>query len=275
MLKQRIITAIILIPLFLWVIYTPYNFVFDVVLLGLTLLCGWEWSNLAGLVQRYQKISYIVVLFLLSVFLYYTHNLILFKVILVITGTWWLLNFYALWCYQRGRLFYPNRTSILLLLGIFLLIPMFISLVYLKQIQVHTHQHIILFLLCIVWATDTTAYFSGKYFGKKKLAVNISSGKTIEGFYGGFLGGIFVGFLGTTLFGIYQLSWIELVIISFIITLISVVGDLFESMFKRIKGIKDSGNILPGHGGILDRLDSLTAAAPIFALLLIYKSPLF
>lgn len=272
MLKQRIITAVILIPLFLWVIYTPYSFIFDIVLLGLTLLCGWEWSNLVGLTRRYQKISYVALLFLISLFLYYMYNLTLFKFILVIAGTWWLLNFYGLWRYQRGRLFYPNKTPMLLLLGVFLLIPMFISLIYLKQIQVDTKQHVILFLLAIVWATDTAAYFSGKYLGRKKLAVNISSGKTIEGFYGGFLGGIFVGCLGTNLFGIYQLSWVELVIISFIITLISVIGDLFESMFKRIKGIKDSGTILPGHGGILDRLDSLTAAAPIFALLFILLS---
>ncbi|MNE46814.1 Phosphatidate cytidylyltransferase [compost metagenome] len=122
--------------------------------------------------------------------------------------------------------------------------------------------------MLLVWCADIGAYFSGKRFGRRKLAVQVSPGKSWEGLYGGLAASLAL----TLLVGLYR-DWDarELVVAllgAALVVLISVVGDLTESMFKRQSGIKDSSNLLPGHGGVLDRIDSLTAAVPMFAVLL-------
>ena len=125
---------------------------------------------------------------------------------------------------------------------------------------------LIMFLLLMVWSADIGAYFVGKSLGKHKLLPNVSPGKTLEGFFGGIIFAcILVGTAG------FILEWnseqlMTVLAVTVLITTVSVLGDLNESMFKRQAGIKDSGSILPGHGGILDRIDSLTATAPIYAL---------
>jgi phosphatidate cytidylyltransferase len=125
---------------------------------------------------------------------------------------------------------------------------------------------LLMYLFMLVWSADVGAYFVGKLTGKHKLMPNVSPGKTIEGF----LGGVVCAALLTIIVGI-SLDWssedfITALLVTALITSISVLGDLTESMFKRQAGVKDSGTILPGHGGILDRIDSLTATAPVFAL---------
>jgi phosphatidate cytidylyltransferase len=122
--------------------------------------------------------------------------------------------------------------------------------------------------MILVWGADIGAYFSGRAFGKRKLAPQVSPGKSWEGVYGGLL----LCLLLTLALGIYQ-QWAVAQLLAglfgtLVVVLISVVGDLNESMFKRNAGVKDSSNLLPGHGGILDRIDSLTAAIPVFAVLL-------
>jgi phosphatidate cytidylyltransferase len=124
----------------------------------------------------------------------------------------------------------------------------------------------VMFALCLIWAADSGAYFIGKYFGKHKLAVKISPKKTVEGL----LGGILFAFVTALIFALIAkvpfnkwLYWSGLVLIT---VLFSVLGDLFESMLKRRANVKDSGSLVPGHGGVLDRIDSLTAALPVFTL---------
>lgn len=122
--------------------------------------------------------------------------------------------------------------------------------------------------MALVWVADIGAYFSGKRFGKRKLAPHVSPGKSWEGL----IGGLLLSLLLTVVVGLYRdWSFGEFLLAlpaAALVVLISVVGDLTESMFKRQSGIKDSSNLLPGHGGVLDRIDSLTAAVPVFAVLL-------
>jgi len=128
---------------------------------------------------------------------------------------------------------------------------------------------LILFLLLIIWATDIGAYFVGKFFGKNKLCPSVSPGKTLEGVYGGIALAQIVAI--TFVYSSTQMLLLnDFLIFSFLalsVSLVSVLGDLFESVLKRIAEVKDSGNILPGHGGLLDRIDSLTSSAPIFFIL--------
>ncbi|NQD96639.1 phosphatidate cytidylyltransferase, partial [Pseudomonas sp. CrR25] len=153
-----------------------------------------------------------------------------------------------------------------LLIGLLILLPAWQGLVLFKQWPLA--NALILAVMVLVWAADIGAYFSGKAFGKRKLAPQVSPGKSWEGLFGGLLTSLLI----TVAVGLYR-GWIgsEFVLAlagAALVVLISVVGDLTESMFKRQSGVKDSSNLLPGHGGVLDRIDSLTAAVPVFAALL-------
>ncbi len=125
---------------------------------------------------------------------------------------------------------------------------------------------LILLLLLIVWAADTGAYFAGKAFGKRKLAQHISPGKTQAGLLGGLVAAPLIALLAARWMPMETIAPVALILLSLVTALVSVGGDLVISMHKRTSGFKDSGNLLPGHGGILDRVDSLLAAAPFFAL---------
>ena len=119
-----------------------------------------------------------------------------------------------------------------------------------------------LLLLSIVWSTDTFAYLVGKYFGRRKLIPSVSPKKTLEGSLGGSVTGTFISYLIAVKLSLLPSGFLTLLLL-FLLTIISQVGDLFESSIKRVFGVKDSGNVIPGHGGILDRIDSTLAVAPV------------
>lgn len=160
-----------------------------------------------------------------------------------------------LWRDQDMRLFW----------GGLVLVPAWRGCVALKA-QDPSHPWILVWLLVMVWAADSLAYFAGRSYGRHKLAPLVSPGKTWEGAAGGLLGAALVGAFGAIGLSFRIGGVIEAIVLGLIVAAFSVIGDLLESKAKRLAGVKDSGRGLPGHGGILDRIDALTAAVPIFVL---------
>jgi phosphatidate cytidylyltransferase len=140
-------------------------------------------------------------------------------------------------------------------------------MVYIRELD--QGPWLIVYMFLMVWGADTGAYFAGKRFGKRKLMPHVSPAKSWAGIGGAALAVLLVSMITQQYLHFSQNLSFGIYILALVLLFVSVVGDLTESMFKRQCGIKDSGSILPGHGGIMDRIDSLTAAAPVFALCLI------
>lgn len=263
MLKQRIITALILLPVALCGFFLLEGAAFAL-FIGLVVTLGaWEWARLAGLVAQPLRIAYALVVALLLGALY--HLPALAPWLLGVAMLWWLLATVLVLTYPQSSRYWggtPGR----LLIGLLILLPAWQGLVLLKQWP--QANMLIIAVMVLVWGADIGAYFSGKRFGKRKLAPRVSPGKSWEGLYGGLLASLLI----TAVVGLQQGWQAQGFLLALagaaLVVLVSVVGDLTESMFKRQSGIKDSSNLLPGHGGVLDRIDSLTAAVPLFAVLL-------
>ncbi|OQW94062.1 MAG: hypothetical protein BWK79_07845 [Beggiatoa sp. IS2] len=265
MLKQRLITAIILIPLVIWSILTLTTPTIAGLLAIFVLLAAWEWAGLCGWQTVIQRSLYVLAMSIGLGIIYgccakgHPNNTV---ILLYGTSFWWLLALSWVGSYQQGVNFVPSHPLIKSLLGFLILLPAWFSLVALHNLN----RELLLFLLILIWIADSGAYFVGRRWGKRKLADKISPGKTWEGVAGGILAGSLFA-TGYALLTIVSLNKILFFILFCMITLFaSILGDLLESLFKRQVGLKDSGQLLPGHGGILDRIDSLTAAAPIFSL---------
>lgn len=258
MLKHRLITGIILLIVALALLfYLPIK-AFMIATTILFLYAAWEWSHLIQITRYRYRILYVAVIALSFYAAIYFHTVGLLTVAII----WWvvvLLNLVAEERYHRNLL---NQFWLKALMGLLTLTPAWIALNMIRLAQ--NGIAVLLFLLCLIWISDTGAYFVGKGFGKHRLAPHISPKKTWEGLYGGVLSALLVGLLGAITLKIPPPQWPQILLLSFLTTLFSVVGDLFESQLKRQAGLKDSGAIFPGHGGLLDRLDSLMAAAPIF-----------
>lgn len=236
-------------------------------------VAAWEWANLSGYTSPLVRIGYgafvAVALFVTSYLV--SLDAIVSPLILAAGAAWWLIA-----CMLVIQ--YPKKVSIWqakpvrAVLGLFVLIPMWVGFMTLKS-QEHSSL-VIVYVMLLIWGADTGAYFAGKTWGNKKLAPNVSPGKSWAGFWGG---------LATTgliavIFSLCVNQWLRpmtlddfslLAIITFITAIISVMGDLVESMMKRHRGIKDSSQLLPGHGGVLDRIDSMASAVPVFAFVML------
>ncbi len=269
MLKQRIITALILAPLALWGIWSLTSDTLAIILAVIFTLGGWEWSRLVGLENYAARISYSA---LFPVGFYFLYPLMQQgswpQMVLVLALMWWTMALMSVLSYPRSGELWKSSAVARALAGLLVLLPSWAALVVLHS-QFH-HGYFIL-LAFIIWGADTGAYFAGRAFGKRKLAPRVSPGKSWEGVIGGLLVALGVAAVAT-----YWLppvgGYLSFFILVLITVFISVLGDLLESLFKRVMNLKDSGGILPGHGGVLDRLDSLTAAAPFFTLGLIWLS---
>jgi phosphatidate cytidylyltransferase len=262
MLKKRLITAIILIPLFVIFLLLSSPRVFACVLIAFLMIGAWEWSGFMGLTAKWMRALYclliVACIFALAPFL---------PSMLTLTPVFWLLATLFIACYPLGSKLWGKSILVRALLGVLIFIPTFYSLGLLRNSDMFgtpAGRYITLFLFVLIWCADSGAYFAGKLWGKNKLAPRVSPGKTWQGLAGALLATILLSPILYYLFPAPRPPLWLMIPLCVVTILFSVVGDLFESMLKRNVGLKDSGTIFPGHGGLLDRIDSLTAAAPIF-----------
>ena len=266
MLKQRVITALLLLPVVLALVFAApaswFSILLAVVLIGASL----EYRRLAGISS--QTAGYLMVFVqaaILAVLFWYREHWVNGSTLyLSISCLVWLLMFIRLPLYRPGSPPDGTYRVVSIATAILSITTGWFALSWLR-IQAEG-PWLILLLLLIVWAADTGAYFAGKTFGKRKLAPSISPGKTQAGLVGGLIAAPLIALLAVNLMPVETIDTTRLVLISLVTALVSVGGDLMISLHKRTSGFKDSGSLLPGHGGILDRLDSLLAAAPFFAL---------
>lgn len=264
MLRTRILTAIVLACILLaglFLLPAPWA----VLGFGVVFTIGaWEWGGFGALHGTAQRAAYaagVALLLLLS--WRWTADRAHLLLVLYAACFWWLIA--LLWLFLAPT---RHRPALALICGLPVLVPAFVSLARLDVSSVGPARgpQLVLWLVLLVIAADIGAYFAGRNWGRRKLAPRISPGKTWEGALGGLLMVMLVAGFGAAHFALPAPSTLAFALA---VGIFSIVGDLTESMFKRAAGLKDSGSLLPGHGGMLDRIDSVTAAAPLYALGLI------
>jgi phosphatidate cytidylyltransferase len=272
MLRQRILTVAVLLPAFLAALFLLPNLHWGMVLAVLLALAAREWARLMGVAAPWD-LAYAAALAALALaallaehggwlggpLLYSLPGRFAYALCLV----FWLAIAPA-WLYYRWR----TRAPVLLgLIGAAILLPFWHALTWLQ-----TEPARLLAIVGVVWVADTAAYFCGRAFGRRKLAPQISPGKTWEGAIGAAVA-VTVYWVGLA-WTLPQLTGalVSGLVLVLIMTVVSVEGDLFESWMKRVAGVKDSGALLPGHGGVLDRVDALTSTVPLAAVYFAYPA---
>ncbi len=262
MLKLRVLTAAVLAPLMVWATFYLTTSRLGALLAIFMIAAAWEWTALCGLTSVLARTAYVAVLAVAGLLLYQLPVL----PVMLASVAWWIWALFELLYYADLRQGFLATVFGRRLSGFFILIPAWIA-----PLAVHARRdggpRLTLFIMVLVWVADTGAYFVGKPWGKTKIAPQISPGKSLEGLLGG-LGMVSLLALACGKY-IWKLTVPALVLwlaITVVAALFSVLGDLVESRAKRIAGVKDSGSLLPGHGGVLDRIDAFTAAAPAFVL---------
>jgi len=277
--RDRLITAAVLIPLVVAVIYWVSTPALAWILALIVLAGAWEWTALMGLSQSWQRLLYLALiggLLVLEAPLRLQDDLLL-PILLIVMLCWAVAVAWIIYLNRHGPVT-PREMPVMLTaaMGIWLLLPTWLAILWMHG-QPGAGPSWVLLLMLLVWGADGGAYFAGRKWGRHKLAVQVSPGKTWEGVSGGALLALIVvlpltaWLIGTALPQI-QLFWPSYLLLSLLTIAFSVSGDLLESVAKRRAGVKDSGHILPGHGGVLDRIDSLTAAAPCYSLGLLLLS---
>jgi len=265
-LKQRVLTALLLLPVALAaVFFLPVPW-FLILLAGILLGGSWEYSRLAGLSGHAAGNLLVVFQAVIFVVLYLLRDQWSDEVLvyLIASCALWLLMFIRLPLYRPGMSVDRTYQIMSFVTAIISITTGWFALSWVQSQP--EGSWLILLLLLIVWSADTGAYFAGRAFGKRKLAPRISPGKTIAGLLGGLTAAPLVALLAAYLMPVVNFEPARLALLALVTALVSVGGDLLISLHKRIGGFKDSGSLLPGHGGILDRVDSLLTAAPFFTL---------
>ena len=255
--------------LVIWAIFNPSDIYFLVLLAALTLLGAWEWFALTGLKSMLGRVLYSLTSSLVSMGLILNINVLPLAELLIPVASFWFLV--LLWLAFGPNpvktVFNKSGQMMRLLTGLLLLVSTAVAMIALRN----ESPAFLMYVLGIAWVADIGAFFVGRQWGRRKLAPGLSPGKSWEGAIGGLV-----------LVGIYSVAGMMLlktetrysfqifITATLLSAVISVVGDLYESYLKRQAGVKDSGVLLPGHGGILDRIDSLLASIPVFACILFF-----
>jgi len=265
MLYQRILTAIPLAAFVGWMIFFQPTSVFFYFVLFIVLIAGYEWAKLSGINNVYIRYIFALIITVIAWALkQYAADYALWAIYIAVM--WWFsISYYLKFAKPKSPTseLRPDKLFVA-----FIVLPaaaLSMEMIHSMYVGIDWQGPAWLFYaLSLVWVADIGAYFSGKKFGKNKLAPDISPGKTKEGLFGALLATSLYTLLASYYFELSSERAIILVLLSVILTFISVSGDLYISFLKREAGLKDSGNILPGHGGILDRIDSVLAAMPVF-----------
>jgi len=261
MLKQRIISAVAAILVLLAAVYYLDHPQLRWIVLPIWTLGAWEWAGFLKNITNTKRLAFTICAFVLmcAVSLGY-FNLAVVQSILFIAAFFWFIA--AIQVRQFPKEF---STGFTLVAGFLVIVPSYVAFDYLlKNFKI---VYVVIFLL-MIWAADVGAYFSGKALGKNKLAPAVSPGKTREGAVGGLIFSLIIALLAAKY--LLDIAWLNTLrhfaVLTILVVISSVIGDLTVSMFKRNAGVKDSGVFLPGHGGVLDRVDSLCAGVIFFTL---------
>ncbi len=281
MLSQRIITALILVPLVVLAVFQLPPEYFSLLVGLITLLAAWEWIRLVGDVSLLKRGLFLLALILPMLWLHFWTQFLelaaqvldwpdvrdysgILEWLVVPPVLFWILSMILIRNTPVGVLNLKMKVCYKALIGWFILLAMWL---FLSRLRTLYGSELTLYFLVLIWAADIAAYFAGKKFGKTKLSPEISPGKTVQGMYGALIAAVVCGIilnLYTLKYGFQVMVASDFILLSMLTVLISIYGDLFFSVVKRQCGVKDTGSILPGHGGILDRIDSLIAATPFF-----------
>lgn len=261
MLKQRLVTAFLLIIVSLWLLFFAESKLWQTAIVVVAAIAAWEWAQFFGAKKALSRLAYagLVSGAIVLGLIYPSPELLKLLVVLQLA-----VVVLAVFSYQKTQGKAVINSVLTALFGLIFIVAFSWSMIWLRD---EITPWWLLFSMFVIWVMDSGAYFAGKQFGRHKLATYVSPGKTWEGVLGGIvLVALFAAAIGFWFEGptAQQPGLVVLVVVVSLIAALSVLGDLFESLLKRQVGLKDSGKILPGHGGMLDRIDSLLLAIPLF-----------
>lgn len=270
MLQTRIITAAVLLLVFAADLFLASVHVFALILGFIVAAAAWEWSRLCQVRNEHLQTAFAAFAGLLTlILLYIPYDQGFMRWLLLLGFIYWVSVPVAFYMMPKLPPFVSVQTT-LLASGVLVMLITAVAIQYLRTHAPAASSYLLLYALSIIWIMDIGAYFSGKRFGKNKLAPLISPGKTWEGVYGG-AALTFVVMLLTVMFADFASgNALKVLVATVLAAAVSVVGDLAESRVKRAADVKDSSQMLPGHGGVLDRLDGVLAAIPVFAFVWIW-----
>jgi phosphatidate cytidylyltransferase len=278
MLLKRIITASVLASLIALAVFKLPMEYFSLVIGLVTLLAAWEWSNLAGVTSLVKRVLFLLVLILPMLGIHFWTQILeliaqaldwpdvrdysgILEWLVIPPVLFWILVMILIRNTPTGVLNLTLKTRYKVLVGWFVLLS---AWMFLSRLRAFYGTEMTMYFLILIWVADISAYFAGKKWGVTKLAPEISPGKTVAGMYGALIAGLVCAVALSLIYGFNLMIASDFMLLSVLTVLISIYGDLFVSVVKRQRGVKDSGSLLPGHGGVLDRIDSMIAAIPFF-----------
>lgn len=264
MLRQRILSALIMVPLVVLGVLLLDQAAFALLFALAMLVAAWEWSALIPLQGASNRYTYLALVFSgIAIAWGFAATEVFVTSLLWLTMGWWLFVLFWITRPDLGAEVTTRHTLAKAVLGLGLLVSTWVAMVVLHS-RPDAGPHWVLYVLVLVWVADSGAYFAGRTFGRNKLAPLVSPGKTWEGVFGALFACALFAFGYARFLDMQGAVMGNFILVCLVTVLFSIAGDLLESLMKRQRGVKDSGTLIPGHGGILDRIDSLLAAAPVF-----------